>query len=163
MEATIKLSSSPPSNVEGNHSISLNASELRAALDECLTNVESFGSFALFEHVSNPPNPGLYMKKHGTIGLPLSDGDANVIVTASHAAPFGKGSETIVDSSVRKTWELSPPDFEVRNPIWESFVKSIAAKVSIGLGVDSTGKGVSAELYKLLLYDEGAMFKPHQE
>jgi len=36
-------------------------------------------------------------------------------------------------------------------------------KVSAGLGVDASGKGVSAELYKMLLYDNGAMFKPHQE
>lgn len=37
------------------------------------------------------------------------------------------------------------------------------AKVAAGLGVDKTGRGVTAELYKMLLYDEGAMFKAHQE
>lgn len=39
----------------------------------------------------------------------------------------------------------------------------ILAKVNAGLGVDPAGKGVTAELYKLLLYEEGAMFKAHQE
>jgi hypothetical protein len=137
--------------------------ELCEELDECLSNVQSDGSFALFEHLSNPINPGICLKNGELIGLPLTNRDAQVIVAASHAAPFGKGEETLVDSSVRKTWELSAGDFRIRNPAWEPFLKSIVAKVSAGLGVDATGKGVAAELYKMLLYDEGAMFKPHQE
>lgn len=137
--------------------------ELREELFDCLNNIQSNGSFALFEHLSNPPNPGLYLKNGGLIGLPLSERDAKVVVAASHAAPFGKGEQTIVDNTVRKTWELSPSEFEIRNPAWHPFLESIVAKVSTGLGVDSSGKGVSAELYKMLLYDEGAMFKPHQE
>lgn len=145
------------------HHENLNAEDLRARLDDCLSNIQSSGSFALFAHLKNPPNPGLHLKNGGTIGLPLSDRDAEVIIAASHAAPFGKGEETIVDSSVRKTWELSPTDFGIRNPAWQEFLKSIVAQVSAGLGVDMTGDAVSAELYKLLLYDEGAMFKAHQE
>ena len=68
-----------------------------------------------------------------------------------------------MDTNVRKTWEVSPNDFELKNATWQPFVESIVAKVSVGLGVDANGKGVSAELYKMLLYYEGAMFKPHQE
>ena len=139
------------------------ATTLREGLHECLTNIQSDGSFALFEHLSNPPNPGLCLRNGELIGLPLSNRDAQVIVAASHAAPFGKGEETVVDDSVRKTWELSAGDFEIRNPAWKSFLEEIVVKVSAGLGVDASGKGVSAELYKLLLYDKGAMFKPHQE
>jgi hypothetical protein len=132
-------------------------------LDECLTNIQSDGSFALFEALNNAPNPGLYIKGSGTIGLPLSDHDAQAIISASHEAPFGKGEETIVDTGVRKTWEVSPGEFELKNPAWQPFIESIVAKVSAGLGVDAAGKGVAAQLYKLLLYEEGAMFKPHQE
>lgn len=103
------------------------------------------------------------MKNGELIGLPLSNRDAQVIVAPSHAAPFGKGEETLVDSSVRKTWELSASDFQIRNSAWQPFLQSIVAKVSAGLGVDATDQGVSADLYKTLLYDEGAMFKPHQD
>lgn len=136
---------------------------LRTELDQCLRAIESEGSFALFEQLENPPNPGLYLKDGGLIGLPLDDHGAGLITKASHAAPFGKGEETIVDTAVRKTWELSPQDFQLQNPAWNNFVQSIVVKVSKGLGVDPAGNGVSAELYKMLLYDEGAMFKPHQE
>jgi hypothetical protein len=149
---------SPQSENFYDHDISL-----KADLDNCLSGLKGDGSFALFERLENALNPGIYLKDGGLIGLPLNDHDAELITKASHAAPFGKGEETIVDTTVRKTWELSPRDFELKNPAWEPFVKSIVVKVSSGLGVDAAGNGVSAELYKMLLYDEGAMFQPHQE
>jgi uncharacterized ferredoxin-like protein len=136
---------------------------LRAELEECLSDIQSSGSFAVFGRLKNPPNPGLYLKKGGPISLPLSDRDAEVIIAASHAAPFGKGEETIVDTSVRKTWEISPTDFEIRNKSREQFLGSVVAMASTGLGIHAAGMGISAELYKMLLYDKGAMFKPHQE
>jgi len=151
-------------NTEGSGPLlDITGESLREGLDECLSNIKSDGCFALFEALENPPNPGLHLKSGGLIGLPLSDRDAQAIVAASHQAPFGKGEETLVDTSVRKTWEVSPGDFELKNPAWQSFVQSVVTKVSAGLGVDATGNGVSAELYKMLLYDEGALFKPHQE
>lgn len=140
-----------------------NEEELKESLQGCFSAIQSDGSFALFEALSNSPDPRIHLKKGGGIGLPLSDRGAQAIVQASHAAPFGKGEETILDTSVRKTWEVSPNEFELRNPAWQTYVQTIVAKVSCGLGVDATGKGVVAELYKMLLYEEGAMFKPHQD
>ncbi len=131
-------------------------------LCDCLDSIQSTSEFALFSSLPNPPNPGRFLKNGGTIGLPLSSRDADAIISASHAAPFGKGEQTIVDEKVRKTWELSAGDFEIRNPVWDGFLKGIVEKVGEGLGVGK-GDAVRAELYKLLLYDEGAMFKAHQE
>jgi hypothetical protein len=156
-------SSSPPSSPESNGCVKPDRNTLIKDLEECLANVQTDGSFALFEALNNAPNPGLCLKNTSIIGLPLSDHDAQAIVSASHEAPFGKGEETIVDTSVRKTWEVSPGEFELKNPAWQPYIESIVAKVSTGLGVDTAGKGVAAELYKLLLYEKGAMFKPHQE
>lgn len=154
---------SPSSSPESNGCSKPVRDTLIEELEECLTNVQSDGSFAMFEALNNAPNPGLYLKSSGVVGLPLSDNDAQAIISASHEAPFGKGEETIVDTSVRKTWEISLGEFELRNPAWQPFIESIVAKVSAGLGVDAAGKGVAGKLYKLLLYEEGAMFKPHKE
>jgi hypothetical protein len=79
-------------------------STLKTDLQAYIENVETAGSFALFKSVNQAPNPGLYIKGAGTIGLPLSDRDAEALIKASHQAPFGKGSQTVVDVSVRKTW-----------------------------------------------------------
>lgn len=54
-------------------------------------------------------------------------------------------------------------DFDIINSVWKVFLDSIVAEVSACLGVDATRDGVSAELYKKLLYDEGPIFKQHQD
>lgn len=136
---------------------------IRKDLGSCLKYIHPFGTFALYENYSDAPNPGISLKHGGTIGLPLSDRDAEALVAASHQAPFGMGQQTIVDTTVRQTWELSAADFELKNPAWQGFLDKLICKVATGLGVNTTGQGVSAQLYKMLLYDEGAMFKPHQE
>jgi len=127
---------------------------------KCLSHLdlaESTNTFALFEPQKNPPNPGIYLKNGGAIGLPLSDGDAKVLRAASHLPP----PEKILDSSLDRTiWVVPADEFEIKNPAWESFLQNIIEEVSAGLAVDSTGKGVSAELSHLSLYDEGTSSMP---
>lgn len=95
--------------------------------------------------------------------MPLSNNDALTIVSASHPAPFGRGTETVVDLKIRKTYELSANEFRLANPDWDGFVKQILKKIGEGMGLTAAGKKITAQIYKLLLYEEGAMFKPHQE
>jgi hypothetical protein len=114
---------------------------------ECLYHLEpadSSKAFALFDTQKSPPNPGLCLKNGGPIGLPLSDGDAEAFVGQT-------------------TWVLPASWFEIQNPAWEPFLRDLVTKVSAGLGVDSTGKGVSAELLNLSLYNEGPLSMPGRE
>ncbi|EXJ91766.1 hypothetical protein A1O3_00316 [Capronia epimyces CBS 606.96] len=78
-------------------------------------------------------------------------------------SPFGKGAETVVDTSVRKSWQLDPTQFSLRNPKWKAMMDQILQKVDTGLHLHCGAESVSAELYKLLLYEEGAFFKPHKD
>lgn len=71
------------------------------------------------------------------------------------------GSRTIEDPSVRRTWQLSP-QFELRNPEWPSVVQRAIEQVAQELGCTEAAS-LSAQLYKLPLYEEGAMFKPRQD
>ncbi len=116
-----------------------NKGELREGIISCFANIKSDGSLALFDQLYNAPNPGTCLRNGGMIGLPLSDRDAQAIVLTSHAAPFGKGEDTIVDTRVRKTWEISAADFELKNPAWQKFLDTVVSKVSSGLGVDAAG------------------------
>jgi hypothetical protein len=130
---------------------------------ECLSHLEpsdSTKAFAVFDREKNPPNPGIYLNKSGSIGLPLSDGDAKVLRAASHTSlvekdPAESGGETV--------WVVPAGEFEIHNPAWAPFLQGIIAKVSAGLGVNSTGKGISAELFSLSLYDEGPSSATSQE
>ena len=117
---------------------------------------------------------------YGTVGLPLTETTAKAIISVCHRAPFGKGilllwrnlrrlpadectgSGTIINESVRKTWELHPTNFKFVNSNWDPSVQRTARAAAHELGY-AEGASINAELYKLLLYEEGAMFKAHQE
>ena len=125
---------------------------------ECLTHLEpadSSKAFALFKTQTDPPNPGICLKNGGSIGLPLSDGDAQVFRAASHPA-------SLEEDPAAATWIVLASELEIQNPAWAPFLQGIVTKVSAGLGVDSTGKGVSAELVSLTLHDAGSMLTPER-
>lgn len=121
------------------------------------------GTFATSGPVENAKNPGLFVKGIGNVGLPLSKRDAADLSRASHEAPFGKGSETFVDPAVRKTWELNPNQFELRNRAWASTLHEVVGNVAQELGVVDGASGIRAEPHKLLLYEPGAFFDKHTE
>lgn len=57
---------------------------------------------------------------------------------------------------------MNPDQFELRNPKWPSVVQKVTKQVAQELGCVEPAS-VNAQLYKMLLYEEGAMFKPHKE
>ena len=121
------------------------------------------GSFALAKEAKNAPNPGLFVENVGAIGMPLSERDAALLAKACHQGPFGKGRETIVDTSVRKSWELNASQFHFRNLEWQTWVAGLAAEISKGLGVPEEKDTMKIAPYKLLLYERGAFFDKHRE
>ena len=94
----------------------------------------------------------------GVVRLPASDAQAKAIIAVCSQAPYGRGEETIVDTSVRNTWQLDPAHFTIMNPEWNSGIKNLTAVVERELGCDPT-LNVRCELYKFLLYEQGSFFK----
>lgn len=107
-------------------------------------------------------DPRLSVDQSGLIELPLNEVDAQRIIAASHLAPFGKKEQTIVDTAVRCTWELNAADFKIENRSFRQMVRNTVRTAMSELGIDSSVP-VQADLYKMLLYEKGAMFKPHVE
>lgn len=134
--------------------------DLRSQLKDCLDDVQHEGSFSAFSRHASFPNPGLYVKKLGVVGLPLSDRDAKAIAALCKQSPFGRGDETVVDKSVRKTWELEASQFYCSNPAWKSFETTLVTQAITDIGVQFSA---SAQSYKLLLYEKGAFFKAHRD
>jgi len=130
----------------------------------CLDSISTEGTPTVFERVTSHPNPYLTLAFTGeTVGLPLPKHDAQKIIAASHQAPFGRGTETSVDKAVRNTWELNHDQFAV-SEAWQKHVLNLTCKAYKGLGIDGeAGQNIKPELYKLLLYEPGAMFKPHTD
>lgn len=90
------------------------------------------------------------------IGFPLSERDAKLIEATAIQAPFGKGTQTVVDTTVRNTLEINPKSFSFKNPAWSEFFQTVVEKVAIGLGLPQNLPPPRADLYKLLLYKPGS-------
>ncbi len=134
--------------------------KFRDDLRECLIELDYQGTFFSSQTAQSFINPGLQVKEIGTIGLPLSVRDAQAIAGVCKQSPFGKGAQTVVDETVRQTWELDTHEFTCRNPAWQDYVNTLLKKVVEDLGVQVR---CSAEPYKFLLYEEGAFFKAHRD
>ncbi len=129
--------------------------DLLSALDK----IESAGSFVSFAALP-ALNLDLVVKDVGAITLPLQESQARQIIEKARQAPCGKGEKTIVDTSIRNTWELDTSQFELQGAEWGKLLARIVARVKKDLGV---GSPIRAEPYKMLMYETGAMFKPHTE
>lgn len=141
------------------------AKKLKADLEECLTYIRScsVGSFAVSGQLQGASDPCIQLKDGSRINLPLDEFSAQRIIGASRQLPLDKSKESTIDTNLRKNWELAPAEFQIQNPAWATFMNSIAARVAGGLGVSTSAQSISAKLDKMLLCDNGAMYKPCEE
>ena len=147
----------------GNSAHLSTASEIKGVVLGLLSEIDACSRFACGGQFKNFTNPGLSIRGHGAIGLPLSKHDADILKSKCSQSPFGKGTKTVVDPSVRSSWELNPTQFEVRNPAWEAQISQLVESVHTALDLPCRVEDISAHLYKMLLYQEGAFFQPHKD
>jgi hypothetical protein len=105
--------------------------------------------------------PGLEVDQVGPIRLPLGSTQARKAIKQCSQAPYGKGTATLVDTDVRRVWELDPAQFKLTNPKWNDLVLSITGEVQQALGLEESKLAV--HLYKLLVYEKGSFFLPHRD
>ncbi len=131
----------------------------RQALDALLTSLGESSQFAASGGVT-PVLPGLEVKGAGSIGTPVTAAEAKRLIEIANQAPYGRGEETIVDTSVRRVWQIEPARFSLRNPAWSAHIDAIVDRVKQEFGINHT---VAAKLYKLLVYEKGSFFTPHRD
>lgn len=126
---------------------------------------------SILSHVQRPGNfyatgkadfatPRLEVDGVGSIALPLLPLQVSQLVQVAEQAPYGKGEETLVDTTVRKTWQIAPDKVHISGKHWQHMLDGIVAKVVDGLGVKGE---VHADLYKMLVYDTGSFFVNHRD
>jgi hypothetical protein len=105
--------------------------------------------------------PGLEVEGLGLLRLPLAERQARKLIKCCQQAPYGKGSQTLVDIAVRRVWELDGKYVRFTNPKWENLIDSIVEVVQQQLGLKE--KKLTAHLYKLLVYEKGSFFLRHRD
>ena len=77
-------------------------------------------------------------------------------------AKFGRGEQTLTDTSVRDTWEITPDHVTLGGHAWEATLAAVLDGVRDELGLPPTTK-LQAELHAMLVYGKGQFFLPHQD
>lgn len=104
--------------------------------------------------------PSLEIDGVGRISLPLIPVQAEELIAIAARSPFGRGEETLIDIDVRRTWQIQADHVHISGRSWSTTLEAIVARAAAGLGVTEP---VSAELYKLLVYDTGSFFVEHRD
>lgn len=107
------------------------------------------------------PLPGLEVAGLGPVGLPLTAAQAPELKKRCEQAPYGRGTETIVDTSVRRVWRLEPDRFALTNPDWAPHLAGIVRAVQRELGLEE--QALESHPYNLLVYEPGGFFLPHRD
>lgn len=96
----------------------------------------------------------------GRVALPLLPMQVDALIKASERAPYGRGQETLIDTDVRRTWQIDAGRITLGGKHWQQTLDSIVNRAAQGLGVNDK---VEAELYKMLVYDTGSFFISHRD
>jgi len=94
----------------------------------------------------------------GPISFPVKAPQAKRMIATARPARFGRGEQTLMDLSVRDTWEITPDQVTLTGLDWDT----ILAEVRDGLGLPPRAR-LRAEPHALLVYGKGQFFLPHQD
>jgi hypothetical protein len=129
-------------------------------LEKLLSTVKRAGDF-FFNATMEIPMPKVEVENVGVLSFPVPRSQIAALVQCATRAPYGRGEKTILDESVRKVWQLPSDKVRVTGKSWAASFETILRQAASGLGCE--GIVVSAEFYKLLVYDTGGFFLAHRD
>ncbi|MGE5131445.1 MAG: 2OG-Fe(II) oxygenase [Gemmatimonadota bacterium] len=94
----------------------------------------------------------------GPVSFPVRAAQAKRMIACARPARFGRGEQTLMDLSVRDTWEITPDQVTLTGLDWDA----ILAEVRDELGLPARAR-LRAEPHALLVYGKGQFFLPHQD
>ena len=145
---------------EGVGRLSVVVKSAREQIALLLRGDETAGSFSA---ETSAPVAGVTLSVAGVgpVRLPVGAPQERKLVSAAQPAMFGLGEETLTDTSVRDTWELTADQVSLGGE-WDGLLDAALAEVHEGLGLPR-GARLRAELHALLVYGPDQFFAPHQD
>jgi predicted 2-oxoglutarate/Fe(II)-dependent dioxygenase YbiX len=104
--------------------------------------------------------PFLEIDGIGPVALPLLPEQARQLLATAEPAPYGRGRETVINPAVRRCRQIGPDRAHVRGRGWARTLQAMLDRVAAGLGV---AEPITAEFYKLLVYESGSFFIGHRD
>ena len=131
-----------------------------ATLEKLLQSTDRPGDFCAHDRLF-APMPRLEIDGAGMLSFPVPEAQVRALIAAAERAPYGKGPDTLVDTSVRDCRQIGAERIRLAGGAWPETSAKILASVATGLGcpVDR----LDAQLYKLLVYERGGFFSAHRD
>jgi hypothetical protein len=98
----------------------------------------------------------------GPVVLPVRAPLAKKLIAVARPAMFGQGEETLTDTAVRDTWELTPAQITLGGPDWMEVFNRVLDSLRDELGLPRTSR-LRAEPHSMLVYGMGQFFLSHQD
>jgi hypothetical protein len=134
--------------------------QIRNQLLDALKKIDRPGTFCT-SGLLPATLPGLEVTGVGPVALPLEKRQASALKKHARQAPYGKGTKTLVDTSVRRVLEIDADQVVLTNPEWVGVVAQAIRTTQTELGLEK--QKLDAHLYKLLLYEPGSFFLAHRD
>lgn len=130
------------------------------AIQKALESVDRPGDFCVHSRLVSPM-PRLRVEHVGTVAFPVLEAQIRALIGVAERAPYGKGPETVLDTSVRDCWQIDSSAFDLGGQGWADSFEQIMRDVADGLGC--AFERLEAKPYKLLVYEPGGFFTPHRD
>ena len=132
----------------------------QSEIERLLVSLDRPGDYCVHSKLVSPM-PLMQVDEIGTIAFPVQEAQIRSLIAVAERAPYGKGPETVLDTSVRDCWQIDSSAFELGGQGWAQSFRAIIEQVADGLGCPS--ERLEARPYKLLLYETGGFFTPHRD
>ncbi|MDE0059529.1 MAG: 2OG-Fe(II) oxygenase [Defluviicoccus sp.] len=131
-----------------------------AGIERLLRSVDRAGDFCVHGRLV-APMPRLEVEGVGMLAFPVPEPQLRALIGVAGRAPYGKGPETLIDTSVRDCRQIGPERIRLAGEGWPETFAEILDRVAAGLGCP--GDRLEARLYKLLIYERGGFFAAHRD
>ena len=129
-------------------------------LEQLLRGIKGPGDYCVGGRLF-APMPRVLVDGAGELSFPIPDVQIRGLIAAAERAPYGKGTETLVDTSVRDCWQIDAAQVRLAGRAWPDTFAKVMGLVAEGLGLST--ERLEAELYKLLIYRPGGFFAEHRD
>ena len=130
------------------------------AIEKLLQSIDRPGDFCVHGR-RLAALPRLRVQGAGALSFPVPEDQIRALIGAAEPAPYGKGTETVVDRSVRNCWQIGPERVRLAGAAWPETFADILETAAVGLGC--APDRVDARLHRLLIYEPGGFFAPHRD
>jgi hypothetical protein len=114
-------------------SIEIEYNQKLKALETILSGVRQPGDFFVCGAIEMPM-PRVEIEGAGTLSFPVPDAQIADVIRRAERAPYGKGEATIIDTSVRKVWQVTADHVKIGGKSWGVNFDHVLSKVKTGLG-----------------------------